>query len=51
MSKKDKSKAIQKTEEKESNDERRERSCCYVVDPCGCYVDPCCCSPSVTCCC
>lgn len=43
--------------EEKGNDRRgdarqRERSCCYVVDSCGCYVDPCCCTPvRYTCCC
>lgn len=49
MSEEKTSKDIQKNE-KESDDKHVGRSCCYVVDPCGCYVDPCFCGPSVMCC-
>lgn len=51
MGKEEKSKDIKEHKEEESTEERRDRSCCYMVDPCGCYVDPCCCSPNIAFCC
>jgi len=53
MSKKDKNKEVQKETQKEASGESssNDRSCCYVVDRCGCNVDPCCCSPSLVYCC
>jgi hypothetical protein len=43
MSKKDKNKEVQKETKKEvsGDSSSNDRSCCYVVDRCGCYVDPC----------
>lgn len=56
MSKKNKNKDVQEvqkesTKEVSSDSSSNDRSCCYVVDSCGCYVDPCCCSPSMVYCC
>jgi hypothetical protein len=51
MSDNTESKEVKESEEQTPIPKERERSCCYVVDPCGCYVDPCCSSPSVVYCC
>ena len=42
---KKKKKGALKGEKAETN-----ASCCYVVDPCGCYVDPCGCYAGACCC-
>lgn len=50
MSEEKTNKDIQENKNTESDDRRVYRSCCYVVDPCGCYVDPCCCGCGPVCC-
>ncbi len=44
---KDKDKDIKKKERKgikgKKEKSQTDASCCYVMDPCGCYVNPCCC--------
>jgi hypothetical protein len=49
-----KDKAIKKKGNREMKGEKERpetnASCCYVMDPCGCYVDPCGCYADPCCC-
>lgn len=40
MSDNTESKEVKESEEQAPIPKKSERSCRYVVDPCGCYVDP-----------